>query len=177
MLEQVENKIKELSEQQKEEYYRKKDADLLEWGLSSKVNGKKVVPLIITDEEYEALIDASAAAGRNSRNVVSNMLNATSIVICVLSVIVGIVLCIFNDDIGFVYLTISIVAGALLAILFRGVGEAVKILQQLLDMKNSENAKRARRRAAKQFPDAQPAAAQKFYSSQTSQQSYTPYRK
>ena len=177
MLEQVENKIKELSEQQKEEYYRKKDADLLEWGLSSKVNGKKVVPLIITDEEYEALIDASAAAGGTSRNMVSNMLNITSVVIAVLGLIVGIVLCIFSEDIGFVYLCVSVVAGALLALLFRGVGEAVRILQQLLDMKNSENAKRARRRAAKQFPDAQPTAAQRFYSNQTSQQGYSPYRK
>ncbi len=177
MLEQVENKIKELSEQQKEEYYRKKDADLLEWGLTSKVSGKKVVPLIITDEEYEALIDAYSATGRTSRNIVSNMLNITSIAVAVLGLVVGIVLCVFNDDIGFVYLSVSVIAGVLIAILFRGVGEAVKILQQLLDMKNSENAKRARRRAAKQFPDAQPEAAQKFYSSQTSQQGYTPYRK
>ena len=41
MLEQVENKIKELSEQQKEEYYRKKDADLLEWGLTSMRNMRR----------------------------------------------------------------------------------------------------------------------------------------
>ena len=99
MLEQVENKIKELSEQQKEEYYRKKDADLLEWGLTSKVSGKKVVPLIITDEEYEALIDAYSATGRTSRNIVSNMLNITSIAVAVLGLVVGIVLCVFNDDI------------------------------------------------------------------------------
>ena len=105
------------------------------------------------------------------------MLNITSIAVAVLGLVVGIVLCVFSDDIGFVYLSVSVIAGALVAILFRGMGEAVKILQQLLDMKNSENAKRARRRAAKQFPDAQPEAAQKFYSSQTSQQGYTPYRK
>ncbi len=177
MLEQVENKIKELSEQQKEEYYRKKDADLLEWGLSSKGSGKKAIPLIITDEEYEALIDAYSSVGRTSRNIISNLLNVTSIAIAVLGVVVGIVLCLFSDNLGFVYLSVSVIGGALLAILFRGVGEAVRILQQILDMKNSENAKRARRRAAKQFPDAQPTAAQRFYSTQTSQQGYTPYRK
>lgn len=180
MLEQVENKIKELSAQQKEEYYKKKDADLLAWGLSSKSNGKKEVPLIITDEEYEALIDASTAAGSSSRNPIANILNVTSAVIAALGLIVGIVLLKFNDGLGFVYLSASIIVGCLLALLFRGVGEAIKILQQLLDMKNSENAKRARRRAAKQFPDAQPDMSQKFYANQPpqqQQQGYSQYRK
>ena len=179
MLEQVENKIKELTDQQKEEYYKKKDADLLAWGLSSKSQGKKEVPLIITDEEYEALIDASTAAGRTSRNPIANMLNVTSIVIAVLGLVTGIVLLKFNDDLGFVYLSVSILVGAILALLFRGVGEAIKILQQLLDMKNSENAKRARRRAAKQFPDAQPDMSQRFYANNQppQQQGYSQYRK
>ncbi|MDO4380393.1 MAG: hypothetical protein Q4D20_05925 [Clostridia bacterium] len=178
MLEQVENKIKELTDQQKEEYYKKKDADLLAWGLSSKSQGKKEVPLIITDEEYEALIDASTAAGRTSRNPIANMLNVTSIVIAVLGLITGIVLLKFNDDLGFVYLSVSVLVGAILALLFRGVGEAIKILQQLLDMKNSENAKRARR-AAKQFPDAQPDMSQRFYANNQppQQQGYSQYRK
>lgn len=163
MLEQVENKIKELSAKQKEEYYKKKDADLLAWGLSSKTQGKKEIPLIITDEEYEALIDASSASGTSGRNTVSNLLNVTSIIILVIGLVLGVVLMKFSDGLGFVWLSVSIIAAALLALLFRGVGEAVRILQQLLDMKNSENAKRARRRAAKQFPDAQPDISKKFY--------------
>ncbi len=178
MLEQVENKIKEFSARQKEEYYKKKDADLLAWGLSSKSNGKKEVPLIITDEEYEALIDASIASGSTSRNPIANILNVTSIVIATIGFIVGIVLLKFSDELGFVYLSVSVLVGVLLALLFRGVGEAIKILQQLLDMKNSENAKRARRRVAKQFPDAQPDMSQKFYANnQPPQQGYSQYRK
>ena len=60
MLEQVENKIQELQRLQKEEYYKKKDEDLLEWGLTSKKDGKKKIPVIVTDDEYEALIEASS---------------------------------------------------------------------------------------------------------------------
>lgn len=164
MLEQVENKIKEFSSEQKEEYYRKKDADLLSWGLSGKSGkGKKTVPLIVTDEEYEALIDAATAAGRTSRNPVANMLNIVSVIIIALGIIVGFVLYVFSQSLGFVYLSVSVAAGLLFSLLFRGVGEAIKILQQLLDMRLSENAKRARKRAAKQFPDAQPDTSEKVY--------------
>ena len=42
MLEQVENKIQELKKLRAEEYYKKKDADLKAWGLTAKVDGKKV---------------------------------------------------------------------------------------------------------------------------------------
>ncbi len=167
MLAQVEEKINELTAQQKEDYYRKKDADLIAWGLSSKKNGKKEVPLIVTDEEYEALIDAATAAGKTSRNPIANLLNVFSVVVFVIGIIVGFVLLSFSQNLGFVYLSISIIAGALFALLFRGIGEAIKILQQLLDMRNSENAKRARRRAAKQFPDAQPDTNGNFYSNQS----------
>lgn len=167
MLAQVEEKINELTAQQKEDYYKKKDADLVAWGLSSKKKGKKEVPLIVTDEEYEALIDAATAAGKTSRNPIANLLNVFSVIVFVLGVIVGFVLFSFAQNLGFVYLSVSIIVGALLALLFRGIGEAIKILQQLLDMRNSENAKRARRRAAKQFPDAQPDTNGNFYSNQS----------
>lgn len=176
MLEQVENKIKEFSSEQKEEYYRKKDADLLSWGLSGKGGkGKKTVPLIVTDEEYEALIDAATAAGRTSRNSVANLLNVVSVVIIALGIIVGFALYAFSESLGFVYLSVSVVAGLLFSLLFRGVGEAIKILQQLLDMRLSENAKRARKRAAKQFPDTQPETTEKVYAQPT--QGYSPFGK
>lgn len=176
MLEQVENKIKEFSSEQKEEYYRKKDADLLSWGLSGKSGkGKKTVPLIVTDEEYEALIDAATAAGRTSRNPVANMLNIVSVIIIALGIIVGFVLYVFSQSLGFVYLSVSVAAGLLFSLLFRGVGEAIKILQQLLDMRLSENAKRARKRAAKQFPDAQPDTSEKVYAQPG--QGYSPFGK
>ena len=45
MLEQVEQKIQELKKIQAEEFYKKKDADLSTWGLTSKKNGKKITPI------------------------------------------------------------------------------------------------------------------------------------
>ena len=56
MLEQVEKKIEELKKTQAREYYKKKEADLEAWGLASKKEGNKRIPIIVTNDEYEALI-------------------------------------------------------------------------------------------------------------------------
>lgn len=174
MLEQVEMKIQELSKQQKEEYYKRKDADLYRWGLVSKDNGKgrKATPLIVTDEEYEALIDASSTAGSSGRNTVANVMNVTSIAVVVLGFILGVVLGKFYDELGFVCVSASLLGSVLLGLLFRGIGEAIRLLQQILDMKTTEKVKRARRRAAKQFPETQPVTSQSFYSQQPQQVTY-----
>ena len=103
------------------------------------------------------------------------MLNIVSVIIIALGIIVGFVLYVFSQSLGFVYLSVSVVGGLLLSLLFRGVGEAIKILQQLLDMRLSENAKRARKRAAKQFPDAQPDTSEKVYAQPS--QGYSPFGK
>ena len=79
MLEQVEQKIQELKKLQAEEYYKKKDADLNTWGLTSKKNGKKTTPIIVNDEEYEALIKASSGVSKAGRNSVANILKACSV--------------------------------------------------------------------------------------------------
>lgn len=41
MIDKVEAKIAELKKQQREEYYRKKEADLVQWGLGPQKKGKK----------------------------------------------------------------------------------------------------------------------------------------
>lgn len=161
MLEQVENKIQQLGAQQKEEYYKRKDEDLSAWGLNSKKGGKKSVPVIVTDEEYEALIEASNGVGKNSRNPIGRMMNLASIVIITLSIIIGAVVYSFASDLGFVYFSIAVMSGALLSLLFRGVGEAIRLLQQLLDIKQSEKFKESRGTKNKPFP-VQPSAAQQF---------------
>ena len=46
MLEQVEEKIRELKKQQRDEYYKKKDSDLIQWGLTSNKKGSKSAPLV-----------------------------------------------------------------------------------------------------------------------------------
>lgn len=161
MLEQVESKIQQLGEQQKEEYYKRKDEDLLAWGLGGKRGSKKSPPIIVTDEEYEALIEASNGVGKSSRNNIGKLMNVASGVIITLGIIIGAVAYSFADDLGFVYFSISLFASILLALLFRGVGEAIRLLQQLLDIKQSEKFRESRSNQNKSFP-VQPSVAQQF---------------
>ena len=156
MLEQVDNKIKELKEKQREEYYRKKDEDLLEWGLASKKEGKRVIPIIVTDEEYEALIEASSGLKSSGRNKVASTLNVLSVMVVALGCVIGGVLGAFSDGLGAVYFSVGLVISVLVAFLFRGVAEAITLLQQLLDMKRSEDFKEYNKEAKKGFPEAQP---------------------
>ena len=156
MLEQVDNKIKELKEKQREEYYRKKDEDLLEWGLASKKDGKRTIPIIVTDEEYEALIEASSGLKSAGRNRTASLLNVISIMVIALGCVIGGVLSAFSDGLGAVYFSVSVVIAIILSFLFRGIAEAITLLQQLLDMKRSEDFKELHKEAKKVFPDTQP---------------------
>ena len=156
MLEQVDNKIKELKEKQREEYYRKKDEDLLEWGLASKKDGKRTIPIIVTDEEYEALIEASSGLKSAGRNRVAATLNVMSVAVVALGCVIGGVLGAFSDGLGAVYFSVGLLVSILVAFLFRGVAEAITLLQQLLDMKRSEEFKALHKETKKEFPDVQP---------------------
>jgi len=162
MLEQVENKIQQLGAQQKEEYYKRKDEDLIAWGLAGKNKGKKSTPVIVTDEEYEALIEASNGVGKSSRNSIGRMMTVASVVIITIGIIVGGVAANFAQDLKFVYFSIAVVASALLALLFRGVGEAIRLLQQLLDIRQSEKFRESRKSRPNPFPEKQPSASQQF---------------
>lgn len=135
MLEQVELKIQELQKAQAEEYYKKKEADLRSWGLVSKKENGKVTPLVITDEEYDALIKASNGVGKSGRNTIAVLLNALAIAVILVSVIAGFVLETLADELGFVYMSLSFVIGIVFAAILKGVAEAVRLLQQLVDEK------------------------------------------
>lgn len=135
MLEQVELKIQELQKAQAEEYYKKKEADLRSWGLVSKKENGKVTPLVVTDEEYDALIKASNGVGKSGRNGIAVLLNALAIAVIVVSVIAGFVLEALSDELGFVYMSLSFVIGIVFAAMLKGVAEAVRLLQQLVDEK------------------------------------------
>ena len=161
MLEQVENKIRELKKQQRDEYYKKKDSDLIQWGLTSNKKGSKSAPLVITDEEYEALIDASSGAGMPARNTMARVLNITALAIITLGIIIGFLLYNFIDESGVFYAFASVIASIVLALLFRGISEAIRLLQQLVDMKDIENARKAPKRE-KEFPDVQPVVVKNF---------------
>lgn len=165
MLEQVELKIQELQKAQAEEYYKKKEADLRNWGLVSKKENGKVTPLVVTDQEYDALIKASNGVGRSGRNSIAVLLNALAIAVIVVAVIAGFVLEALSDELGFVYMSISFVIGLVFAAILKGVAEAVRLLQQIVDEKpiripteaarKTENAAKPQRVVAVQTPDTQ----------------------
>ena len=133
MLEQVELKIQELQKAQADEYYKKKEEDLRSWGLVSKKENGKVTPLVVTDEEYDALIKASNGVGKSGRNSIAVLLNALSVAVIVVAVIAGFVLETLADELGFVYMSIAFVVGIVFAAVLKGVAEAVRLLQQIVD--------------------------------------------
>ncbi len=138
MLEQVENKIQELKKLRAEEYYKKKEADLKSWGLTTKIDGKKVTPIIVTDEEYEELVKASNGVGKIGRNSVAIALNVLSIGIVIVGIIVGILIADLVDNASIIAFTASVAVSAVLAVIFRALAEAIRLLQQIIDTKPIE---------------------------------------
>ncbi len=138
MLEQVENKILELKRIQAEEYYKKKDADLQAWGLTYKTDGNKTTPIIVTDEEYEALIKASNGVDRIGRNPFAKTLNVLAYISVGVGAAAGAVVAALSDDLAFVYFTLCLVAGLVIGVIFKGMSEIIKLLQQIIDSKPNE---------------------------------------
>ena len=138
MLEQVENKILELKKTQAEEYYKRKDADLQAWGLTYKTDGNKVTPIIVTDEEYEALIKASNGVDRVGRNPFAKALNILSYIAASIGAVAGAVVAGLSDELAFVYFTICLIVGLAVAITFKGMAEIIRLLQQIIDSKPND---------------------------------------
>lgn len=138
MLEQVENKILELKKRQTEEYYKKKDADLQAWGLTYKTEGNKVTPIIVTDEEYEALIKASSGVDRVGRNAYAKLLNALTYVAIGVGCLSGAVLAALSDELRFIYFTVCAIIGLVFAVIFKSISEVIRLLQQIIDSKPLE---------------------------------------
>lgn len=146
MLEQVQAKIQELQKIQAEEYYKKKEADLRSWGLVSKKENGKTTPLVVTDDEYNALIKASNGVGKSGRNGIAVLLNAIAIAVIVVAAIAGFVLESLSDELGFVYMSLCFVVGIVFAAVLKGVAEAIRLLQQIIDEKPMEAPTEAARR-------------------------------
>ena len=155
MIDKVEAKIAELKKQQREEYYRKKEADLAQWGLGPQKKGKKSAPLVVTDEEYEALIDASSGVGMPTRNGFARVLNIAALIVAVAGIIIGFVVANLHEEMSFPIFMGAVVAAVLVALIFLGIGEALRLLQQIADMQRIEYARR-RPQMVKEFPDEQP---------------------
>lgn len=155
MLDKVEEKIRELEKMQREEYNKKKKSDLDSWGLTTRKSGGKTAPLVVTDEEYEALVKASNGVGMPSRNPIAKMLNVASLCVLSLGIIVGFALLNFTSELGWLYLVISILAGLILSLVFRGLSEAIRLLQQLAD-EQLHSEEEAAAVASPEFPTEQP---------------------
>ncbi len=161
MIDKVEAKIAELKKQQREEYYRKKEADLTQWGLSPRKKGKKSAPVVVTDEEYEALIDASSGVGMPTRNGFARVLNIAALVVAVAGIIIGFVVANLHEEMSFPIFMGAVVAAVLVALIFLGIGEALRLLQQIADMQRIEYNRR-RPQVVKEFPDEQPDVQEPF---------------
>ncbi len=182
MLEQVENKILELKKIQAEEYYKRKDADLQSWGLTYKTDGNKVTPIIVTDEEYEALIKASNGVDRVGRNPFAKTLNVLSYISASAGAVSGAVVAALSDELAFVYFTLCLVAGLVVGVTFKGMSEILKLLQQIIDSKPNEKPEdialaaeqaKAQQKKAPQ-PKTQPAQPQVQAQTQPQQAVYQP---
>ncbi len=130
MLQQVESKLQELNKKKAEQYYKKKESDLEIWGLTAK---KGEPPIIVSDEEYDALVKASN--GLASRNGVAVLLNIVAITTIIFSLIGAFLIYILADSSGLFYAVAIVICGIIFATILGGLSEAVKLLQQLIDDK------------------------------------------
>lgn len=171
MLQKVEFKLQELNKKKAEQYYKKKEADLEAWGLTAK---KGEPPIIVTDEEYDALV--KAGNGVSSRNSVATLLNVMAIVTIIFGIIGGFIANALLGDKGFFYAILMVVVSIILATVLGGVSEAIKLLQQLIDDKPLEVPKEFKVKQsepAQQPVIVQPVAPPVMYQQQV-QQTYQP---
>ena len=161
MLDKVEAKIAELKKQQRDEYYKKKEADLAKWGLATQKKGKKSTPVVVTDEEYEALIDASSGVGMPTRNGFAKVLNVAALIVVVAGIIIGFSVANFHEEMSFPIFMGAVAASVLIALIFLGLGEALRLLQEIADAQRIEYGRR-KPQVVNEFPDEQPEAPQTF---------------
>lgn len=133
MNQKVDAKLQELNQKKNEQYFKKKETDLETWGLVAK---KGEPPIIVSDEEYEALVKASN--GLASRNGVSVLLNIVSITVLVFSIIGALLANIFLENATMFTSVIIVICGIVFTTILGGLAEAIKLLQQLIDDKPLE---------------------------------------
>lgn len=115
----------------------------------------------MTDEEYEALIDASSGVGMPTRNGFARLLNIAALIVAVAGIIIGFVVANLHEEMSFPIFMGAVVAAILVALIFLGIGEALRLLQQIADMQRIEYARR-KPQMVKEFPDEQPDVNQAF---------------
>ena len=175
MLSQVENKVQELNEQKKQDYKVRKQAFLEELEL---VAGKKNRPdPVITDEEYEELLKASFSTKTGGMNKTAKLMKVCSGLVLTLGIVAAIATAAFSESLGFVYFSVIVFAAILVSFLFKGIGESIRLQQQLIYMKLLESNKKSKPvpDARRAFPDTQPTVDQQFANAPPVQQAYSSY--
>ena len=130
MATQIEAKIKELKTLKRKEYYKQKDTDLKNWGIAKNGKGKKATPVVISDDEYENLIKLSSGLGKTGRNPVAITLRKASVTTAVLCAVIALFSLFSGANSNFVAFS---AAGFGFSLVFRGLSEAIRLLQQILD--------------------------------------------
>ena len=136
MIEPVERKIQEINLKKKKALKKQKDDNLLRWGFDGKKKNKNDIPLILTDEEYDAILEAEksySGAVKTDKNFLANLLVILAVAAIVIGIVAGVVLYQIATDIGFIYFTISVIAGVMISVIFFALSEIIKMLQQLVD--------------------------------------------
>ncbi len=136
MIEPVERKIQELNIERKKALKKQRDENLMRWGFDGKKKNKNDIPLILTDEEYEAVLEADkeySKVAKTDKNGMAKLLFFFGIAMLVIGLVAGIVAYQLATDIGFIYLSLCVIAGIILSVIFFGLSEAIKLLQQLVD--------------------------------------------
>ncbi|MCQ2463347.1 MAG: hypothetical protein MJ177_08100 [Clostridia bacterium] len=139
MLEQVERKLEELDRMKKQAYYRQKDEDLMSWGLTTQTKGKKEVPIIITDDEYEELKKAARGTDytQKGNSRFTALLKALAIITALVGLVAGIVLYLICQDsaLKLVYLSLCWIGGIVFCFIFLGIVEIIHLLNCILQDK------------------------------------------
>ena len=94
-----------------------------------------------------------------------------------LGIVGAIAVVVFAETLGFVYFSVILFAAILLALLFKGIGESIRLQQQLIDIKLLESKKggNSMPETRRSFPETQPSAEQQFANAPPVQQAYSTY--
>lgn len=137
MVEQVERKLEEFERAKKDVYYKEKEQDLLAWGLTIQTQGKKTVPIIVTDEEYEALKQAAKGTEfyNRSKSKMGQLLTIIGIIIAVAGFVAGLVMYSVIEDLSLVTLSLCWGGSLALCCIFVGLAEVINLLNRLIEGK------------------------------------------
>lgn len=156
MLVQVEQKLQKLEHDRNENYYNKKTEDLLQWGLARKGKKGEEIPIIVTDEEYEALLSAQRKLRLSGKNKIANVLNVFSVLVIALCIVAGATAWILSEQLGFIWFSLFVFGGILFSVLFKGISEVISLLQDLAVKEKDQNQKAEKTNKKDVYPASQP---------------------